>query len=101
MANEEHVALLVQGVPAWNAWRRENPNVLPDLGSTDLRRADLIEVNLSEADLGGAFLDEATLTRANLRGTKLFGAGLSDATLRGSFQNWRARRFATKKMHAL
>jgi hypothetical protein len=28
MANDEHVAQLVRGVAAWNAWRDENPNVL-------------------------------------------------------------------------
>ena len=27
MANEEHVAKLKEGVTAWNAWRRENPEV--------------------------------------------------------------------------
>jgi hypothetical protein len=27
MANEEHVALLKQGVHGWNIWRKENPHV--------------------------------------------------------------------------
>ena len=31
MANDEHVALLKQGVAAWNAWRNENPDIVPDL----------------------------------------------------------------------
>ena len=30
MANEEHVKILEQGVEAWNSWRDENPDVLPD-----------------------------------------------------------------------
>lgn len=25
MANQEHVDLLTQGVPGWNAWREQNP----------------------------------------------------------------------------
>ena len=38
MANHEHVALLKQGVAGWNAWRKENPNVLhPDLAEADAR----------------------------------------------------------------
>jgi choline dehydrogenase-like flavoprotein len=37
MANDEHVALLKQGVPAWNAWRGENPGIRPDLREADLR----------------------------------------------------------------
>jgi hypothetical protein len=43
MANDEHVALLKQGVAAWNAWRGENPNIRPDLHGANLRGADLTE----------------------------------------------------------
>jgi hypothetical protein len=28
MANEEHLARLKQGVEVWNAWRRENRDIL-------------------------------------------------------------------------
>jgi hypothetical protein len=31
MANEGHVALLKQGVAAWNAWRKVSGASLPDL----------------------------------------------------------------------
>jgi len=31
MANDAHVALLKQGVAAWNAWRKQNPDIRPDL----------------------------------------------------------------------
>ena len=41
MANDEHVALLKQGVDAWNAWREGNPKVLPDLAEADLTGAKL------------------------------------------------------------
>jgi hypothetical protein len=41
MANDEHVALLKQGMTAWNAWRDENPDVLPNLSGADLIGADL------------------------------------------------------------
>ena len=41
MANDEHVAMLKQGVDAWNAWRRENPHIRPDLLGADLSGADL------------------------------------------------------------
>ena len=46
MANDEHVALLKQGVAAWNAWRDENPDICPDLSEPDLRGANLSEANL-------------------------------------------------------
>ena len=59
MANDEHVAMLKKGVAAWNAWRDENPSILPDLSEADLsgailRGANLREADLREADLGGA-----------------------------------------------
>jgi uncharacterized protein YjbI with pentapeptide repeats len=51
MANDEHVALLKQGVEAWNAWREENRNIRPDLSEANLSRA-----NLRKADLSGRAL---------------------------------------------
>ena len=47
MGNEEHLALLKQGVEIWNRWRDKNPYIEPDLTKTDLRLADLREANLS------------------------------------------------------
>jgi hypothetical protein len=41
VANAKHVAVLKQGVPAWNAWRSEKPDIRPDLTSADLSEADL------------------------------------------------------------
>ena len=43
MASEEHLALLKQGVDAWNKWRYEHPE---------------IRANLSKADLSGVVRDE-------------------------------------------
>ena len=41
MADEEHVALLKQGVEVWNKWREENLTLLPDLTGANLIGADL------------------------------------------------------------
>ena len=35
--SEEHVALLKQGMTVWNEWRRENPDINPDLFEANLR----------------------------------------------------------------
>ena len=68
MANDEHVAMLKQGVAAWNAWRDENRNVLhPKLYGADLPRANLTGANLNGADLTGANLTNAVLRWANLQ----------------------------------
>ena len=36
MANEEHLRILKQGVDAWNEWRREHPDIQPDLSGANL-----------------------------------------------------------------
>jgi hypothetical protein len=88
MANDEHVALLKQGVKAWNAWRRENPDIRPDLSNADLSGADLSGANLARANLREAILFKANLGRAdpveaNLRDhADLSGADLARANLR-------------------
>jgi hypothetical protein len=103
MANEQHVALLEQGVAAWNAWRDENPNIRPDLmravlGLADLRgrtsagrssggepkRGDLGEADLSRADLSEAALRGAVLREAKLRGANLIAATLVHTDLTGA-----------------
>ena len=84
MANDEHVALLKQGVTAWNAWRDENPDILPDLRGANLRGANLSGANLFVANLSGANLRGANLSAANLFVANLSEANLSEADLRGA-----------------
>jgi hypothetical protein len=96
MANEEHLNILKQGVEAWNQWRKENPEIRPDLSEANLReanlsginldgaglyRVDLSEANLIGADLSGAYLKEANLIRANLSEAVIFRAKLIRADL--------------------
>ncbi|UCI32133.1 pentapeptide repeat-containing protein [Mesorhizobium sp. B4-1-4] len=91
MANDQHVALLNQGVAAWNAWHEVNASISPDLAGAQLRAAnltgailngaDLREANLSGANMSGAYLRGANLTEAILRGTRLDGADLRGANL--------------------
>jgi Pentapeptide repeats (8 copies) len=84
MANDEHIALLQKfgplalenpsagdGVAAWNAWRKKNPKIRPDLREADLRHANLRKVNLSKANLAWADLRGADLSGADLRGARL------------------------------
>jgi uncharacterized protein YjbI with pentapeptide repeats len=84
MANEEHLAVLEQGVKQWNKWRRQNKSSEPDLRKADLHGADLSGADLSKADLRGADLSGADLSRADLSGADLSGADLSRANLRGA-----------------
>jgi len=84
-----HVAMLKQGVDAWNAWRDKNQTLNPDLSNADLGgaqlgRAYLVGANLSEANLHGARLNRANLHGAHLHGAYLVGANLSGANLDGA-----------------
>ncbi|HVB22311.1 MAG TPA: pentapeptide repeat-containing protein [Ktedonobacteraceae bacterium] len=102
MANPEHLAILKQGVEAWNQWRQEHPEIEPDLSEADLRKAFLNIVNfrrtkLWKTDLSDTFLIEADLRETDLRetrfqdditpiltGASLIGANLSKADLTGA-----------------
>jgi hypothetical protein len=85
MANDDHIAKLMNnGTDAWNAWRRENPDILPDLSRARLGGTNLQWRNLTSANLKQAHLGQAILRRANLRGATLLSAGLSGANLEGA-----------------
>jgi hypothetical protein len=84
MANEEHLALLKQGVKVWNNWRRETPKIKPDFIEANLNGADLRGAILRGAILRGAILSRAFLSRADLRGADLSGLDLSGAILSGA-----------------
>jgi len=104
MANQDHLDILLRGVPEWNRWVAKHPEVRPDLSGADLSDSNLREVNLSNANLNNADLTEADLQRANLskaelrfarlpnsklcwadlRQAVLSGAGLGGATLFGA-----------------
>jgi DnaJ-domain-containing protein 1 len=106
-----HVEVLRAGSLAWNTWRSENPDIVPDLkdlkvsiserqfgpmqgGPIDLSgaqlcRAELDQATLIEAKLNGAVLTDADLSdarleRADLRGADLCNAKLAYATLNGA-----------------
>lgn len=81
MANPEHVAILEQGVWAWNKWRRGKILLIPDLRGVDLRGADLRGISFFHVDLTGADLREADLTGANLIDANLRRAILTQANL--------------------
>jgi hypothetical protein len=84
MANNEHLAILQKGVPAWNQWRKDQPEVIPDLRRAYLRKLDLSGANFAGADLGKATLSKADLSNAVLNSASLYGAYLRGANLRNA-----------------
>jgi DnaJ-domain-containing protein 1 len=101
VANPIDLERLCQGASVWNAWRQENPHVVPDLsdanltlsqrqfgrasgGPIDLRGCNLAGAalryaTLSEADLADAILSGADLIHSRLDRADLSGADLTDA----------------------
>ncbi len=80
MPNPEHLARLLEGVEAWDEWRKSNSDVIPDLAG-----ADLTDANLEGANLEGAILRAAKLIGTSLGRAFLFQADLSGAVLRLAF----------------
>ena len=63
MANEEQLAILKQGVEAWNKWRHANPRIRPDLGEAVLMEAGLSGANQKLRALLAVF--SSTLVRSS------------------------------------
>ncbi|MGP8252051.1 MAG: toll/interleukin-1 receptor domain-containing protein [Terracidiphilus sp.] len=84
MANPQHLDKLLEGVEAWNRWRRENPEIRPYLREADLSRAELNGVNLAGAHLGEVNFFSSNLSGSDLRGANLIGIDLSEADLNGA-----------------
>ena len=95
MENQEQlVELLKQGPGAWNFWRREHPEIQPDLTGAPLAEADLKEADLILADLSQADLRRAKLARCKLAGARFAGADLTGAEL----PDWLSKQFDDLKI---
>ena len=53
MAKAEHLKILDKGVDEWNNWRKNNPDLVPDLMKTDLEGKDFRKINFSKTNLNG------------------------------------------------
>ena len=52
--NKEHYDKLMEGVEEWNRWRKEKPDIFPDLQEAYLQEADLTSITLCKAKLDNA-----------------------------------------------
>src|SRR5713226_8218805 len=65
MADQHYLGLLKQGVNAWNIWRKDHPEIRPNLSEENLVRA-----NLNWAELSGATVGATTFGNVDLREVK-------------------------------
>lgn len=85
MADQRHLNKLNEGVRAWNQWREEHPEILPDLRKADLQGAILTEVDLRRTNLDCADLRNAKLCSVSLNSASLYQTNLSGARLRDAY----------------
>ena len=81
VANPRHLAILKQGVEAWNAWRERARSVKPNLVGLSAYHADLAGIDFGRCDLSRALLSESNLHKSDLSGAKLKDAQLHEANL--------------------
>ncbi|MBD2018562.1 pentapeptide repeat-containing protein [Microcoleus sp. FACHB-53] len=110
MANLEHIDILYEGADAWNNWRKESPQIKPDISKCDLYKVSRYwmfahisitskELNFSETDMREvrfkgmnefifdfthSNLSNVDLSQRKLRWANLNNADLSYAQLRGT-----------------
>lgn len=111
MPDINHLNILKQGAEIWNKWRKDNPEISPDLSSADLAKLDLSEVNFSNTNFDNATLtewkvincnfDKAVLTKIRAQGTYWRNATLSRTEISGDFtvSNFYIADFTGAKVH--
>lgn len=102
MANQKHARILKDGVNIWNRWRKQHPEIKPNLKGIDLGivgtdlseeklkligldNDDIKVIKLSREGLKGINLSDADLRRTNLWKINLSYADLRNANLQGAY----------------
>ncbi len=70
MADQRHLNKLNEGVKAWNHWREEHQEILPDLRKTNIYGASLTGIDLRRTNLNCADLSNANLSEVRLNYSK-------------------------------
>lgn len=88
MADSNHVSKVEEGAAAWNRWREEEPDVMPDLGWANLNGLNLDGAVFVKSSLKLAFCKGCSLAGADFSGANLRGVNLEGCDLRGAvFRN--------------
>lgn len=79
MANDDHVAILLEGQKAWNSWRLEKPSVVPDLSNLFLANIanealegyDFFRANFTNSDMAGEVFSRSSFRQARFTNNDL------------------------------
>ena len=98
MPNPEHLSLLKTSSQRWNTWRKENPNIRPDLRGLDFRQIRTSCINIvfgathdhtfddydfRDTNLSKSFIKANAISRMKLSGADLSQCDLSSHDLSG------------------
>jgi hypothetical protein len=85
MVDQGHLKKLNEGVNVWNKWRKEHPEILPDLRNASLHGKSFAEIDFRHTNLDNVDLSYANLCSASLKSASLCQTNLSGAKLRNAF----------------
>ena len=84
MADSWHVSKVKEGAAAWNRWREDEPDVIPDLGWANINGLDLDGAVFSKSSLKLAFCKGCSFVGADFSGANMRGVNLEGCDLRGA-----------------
>jgi uncharacterized protein YjbI with pentapeptide repeats len=95
----KHYELLLSGPDVWNAWRAENPNVIPGLADFTFSRINLSGANLRRCYLFSAKFENCNLDECDFSGANLQAATIKDSSLRNT--NFTSCNLVVAKLNSL
>ena len=91
MGNQKHYEILEKGPEAWNAWRKQNPKIIPNLSGLmlagrhdDMTVCDFSETNFSRSNFFQAYMLSSRLRKANFSQSDLYETNFRNADLRNA-----------------
>jgi uncharacterized protein YjbI with pentapeptide repeats len=88
MAFKDHCDILMHGVKIWNQWRKDNPEIIPQLSGVDLSEMEGFPTGLSNINLSNAYLEATNLYGLTMEDSNFEGAILYNSNCNGTlFKN--------------
>ncbi len=84
LANSNHILKIKEGVGLWNQWRKDKPEITPDLSWANLNGFNLDGVMFADSILKLAFCKGCSFVGADFSGANLRGTNLERCDLRGA-----------------